>query len=233
MLTEPFSAPGSPGGRFAPRESDLFGAATREFDLIDPEIARYAGNGCVLEVRAANSLPRRMDVLNMRTAFYEPTLTRLGVSTWDAYDERAAVHLLCVEQGRPVGSIRVVHNAGEGTELHDDFGCPDDLVPRQGRPFVTFGRELVVPHRRGAGISLVLVHAACLWCRRYSEVDTLRVVSLCERAEAVQRLGVRPLTEVLPLGPGRVPVVVLDGEVSHVFELATRGLRAAGWSVAA
>ncbi|HKS47161.1 MAG TPA: hypothetical protein VJT49_19030 [Amycolatopsis sp.] len=186
-----------------------------------------------MAVRVANSLPRLAEVLNMRTTYYQSTLTRLGVSTWDGHDERAAAHLVCVEDGRLVGSIRVRFNVGSDTELHDDFGCPDQLVPEGGLPFFTFGRELVVPDRRGSGVSLALVHAACMWCRARSEVDTLRVVTLQQYAEWAQRLGVRPLTCVLPLGPARVPVVVMGGEVSHVLDHAARHLPAANWSVIA
>jgi len=199
---------------------------------MDIEIASYVRDGRVVAVRMANSLPRRTEVLNLRTSYYESTLRQLGVATWDGHDERAAAHLLCLEDDRAVASIRVVLNIGERTELHDDFGRPDELIPRPGRPFVTFGRQLVTPDRRGTGMSAVLVHAACLWCGRHSDVEALRVVSLFERAAAVEELGMRRLTGVLPLGPGRTPVVVLGGEVSGVFTVATQRLRAAGWSVA-
>jgi GNAT superfamily N-acetyltransferase len=195
---------------------------------MDHVIARYGRAGRELVVRIANSLPRRVDILEMRTRYYESTLADLGVSVWDHYDEQA-VHLLCTENGEAVGSLRICLNTVDRGELHDDFGQLTGLLPTWCDQFVMFSRELVLPSRRATGVATALVHAGCRWWLHQSKVRHLVATCQAKAAGALERLGLEHVTGVLQLGPRQVSTVVMAAEVVHVLKRAQSRLSRHEW----
>jgi hypothetical protein len=211
-----------------PRDHDLFAAATSAFDRLDPVIGRYGQAGRALDVRIANSLPRRLQVLEMRDKHYRDTLVGLGVPVWDSYDEDA-VQLLCTEDDRPVGSLRLTLNTEVSGDLHDDFAGVASVVG-PGR-FAVVGRALVVPELRTSGVLTAVVHAACRWWLRHGGSSRLVVTSLSATAPAAVAFGGRVLTGPLPLGPHGVPVVLVEVDARRAVDNGCRWLGRRGWSV--
>lgn len=212
-----------------PRDHDLFAAATSAFDRLDPVIGRFTRPGRALDVRIANSLPRRQQVIDMRDKHYRDTLTGLGVPLWDAYDENA-VQLLCTEDDRPVGSLRLTANTSDSGDLQDDFLGVSSVV-EPGR-FAVVGRALVVPELRTSGVLTAVVHAACRWWLRHGGSTRLVVTCLSATVPAAVAFGGRVLTEPLPLGPLGVPVVLVEVDARRAVDNGCRWLRRHGWSVA-
>ncbi|MFB9903098.1 hypothetical protein [Allokutzneria oryzae] len=223
-----------------PREKDLFDRSAAAFCALDPLIATYRKQDRELLLRVANSVPRRKDVLEMRSRHYEATLRRLGVTVWDPYDERAA-QFLCLERRRlnpapeqPVGSMRIVPNTLAWGEVHDDFGDLTSLLPREivaDGSFAVVGREVVVPSHRSLGVSAALVHAALTWWGERTGARTLVLTSLASASSAARFFGAEPVTESVPLGPGRVPVIMMTVELAHARERAEAWLRGRGWKI--
>ncbi|MEV6607346.1 hypothetical protein [Kutzneria sp. NPDC051319] len=213
----------------APRDHDLFAAATSAFDRLDPVIGCYGRPGRALDVRIANSLPRRLQVMEMRDKHYRDTLTGLGVPVWDSYDEDA-VQLLCTEDDRPVGSLRLTANTEHSGDLHDDFSGVRSVVA-PGR-FAVVGRALVVPEQRAHGVLTAVVHAACRWWLRHGDSARLVVTCLSATVPAAVAFGGRVLTEPLPLGPCGVPVVLVEVDARRAVDNGCRWLGQHGWSVA-
>ena len=220
-----------------PREKDLFDRSAAAFDALDPLIAVYRKQDRELLLRVANSLPRRNDVLEMRRRHYESTLRRIGVTVWDAYDERAA-QFLCLERkprgpesGLPVGSMRIVPNTPGWGELRDDFGerLPEDVVAGGG--FSVVGREVVIPSHRSLGVSAALVHASLCWWGARTGTRRLVLTSLASASSAARFFGAQPVTGPLPLGPGRVPVIMMTVELDTARERAESWLRGRGWAI--
>jgi hypothetical protein len=211
----------------APREHDLFAAAARAFDRIDPVIGRYGRPGRELEVRIANGLPRRQQVMGMRDRHYRETLADLGVPVWDQYDEDA-VQVLCTEGGEPVGSLRLTENTPGDGDLSDDF---DDVRAVLGAgPFAVVGRALVVPERRSCGVLRAVVHAACRWLDLAGR-SRIVVTCLLGTLPAVLSFGGKTLTEPLRLGPRQIPVVLVELDAATAVEFGADWFRAHGWSV--
>ncbi|GLZ29005.1 hypothetical protein Lesp02_11950 [Lentzea sp. NBRC 105346] len=208
------------------RVRDLFAEAAEATDALDPEILVCHRNGSELRVRVANSVPRRSAVLAMRTRHHAEALRGFGVSAWDAYDE-AAVQLLCLADSEPVGAIRLVHNNIWHGEVADDFG-PLHLGDA-GPEFVTFSREIVAPACRGVGVSAVLALAACVHWSRYSAVDDLVVTSTAAAAPGLQGLGLRRMSSVVRIGPGRMPAVLMAGKVADAQHRTRERLSGKGW----
>lgn len=211
-----------------PRCHDLFAAATRAFDRLDPVIGRYGSPGRALDVRIANSLPRRQQVIRMRDQHYRDTLTGLGVPVWDAYDENA-VQVLCTVDDRPVGCLRLTANTEHGGDLHDDFENVRSVV-EPGR-FAVIGRALVVPEQRSCGVLQAAVHAACRWWLRHGS-PRLVVTCLSATVPAAVAFGGKVLTGPIPLGPNRVPVVLVEVDAQRAVHNGDRLLDRHGWSVA-
>ena len=212
----------------APREHDLFAAAALALDRMDPVIGTYGKVDGELEVRIANSLPRRQQVIQMRDRHYRDTLADLGVPVWDQYDEDA-VQVLCTDAGEPVGSLRLTDNTAWRGDLSDDF---DNVRGVLGTgPFAVVGRALVVPEQRSCGVFQAAVHAACHWLHR---AGRSRIVVTCLLASipAVLSFGGKTLTEPLRLGPRRIPVVLVELDAATAVETGARWLRAHGWSLA-
>ena len=212
-----------------PRDHDLFAAATSAFDRLDPVIGRYGRPGRALDVRIANSLPRRLQVMEMRDKHYRDTLTALGVPVWDAYDEDA-VQLLCAEDDRPVGSLRLTVNTAVSGDLHDDFVGVSAVV--DSGPFAVVGRALVVPELRTAGVLTAMVHAACRWWLRHGESSRLVVTCLSATVPAAVAFGGRVIVGPLPLGPLGIPVVLVEVDARRAVDNGGRWLGRHGWSVA-
>ncbi|MCP3803272.1 hypothetical protein NLX83_28740 [Allokutzneria sp. A3M-2-11 16] len=221
-----------------PREKDLFDRTAAAFDALDPLIAVYRKQDRELLLRIANSLPRRNDVLEMRRRHYESTLHRIGVTAWDAYDERAA-QFLCLERkpqvpALPVGSMRIVPNTPDWGEVRDDFGELRELLPEDvlaGGGFTVVGREVVIPSHRSLGVSAALVHASLKWWAARTPVRRLVLTSLASASSAARFFGAEPVTGPLPLGPGRVPVIVMTVELETARERAESWLRGRGWEI--
>ncbi|TWP44033.1 GNAT family N-acetyltransferase [Lentzea tibetensis] len=211
-----------------PRVRDLFAEAAEAVDALDPVVVDCHCSGSHLSVREANSLPRRSAVLDLRTRYHAEALRGFGVSTWDAYDE-SAVHLLCYTDDTPIGAIRLVSNSVERGELVEDFGPL--VLEGFGPEFVTFGREIVVPSHRGAGVSTVLGLAACAYWFRSSPVDDLVVTAASSAAPALEHLGLRRLTGTVHLGPARMPAVIMAGKVSDAYQRTRERLSGKGWSI--
>ncbi|SDM50790.1 hypothetical protein [Allokutzneria albata] len=222
------------------REKDLFDRSAAALDALDPLIAVYRKQDRELLLRVANSLPRRNDVLEMRRRHYESMLHRLGVAVWDAYDERAA-QFLCLERKAkapgaelPVGSMRIVPNTPVWGELRDDFGELRELLPEEAAPgggFTVVGREVVIPSHRSLGVSAALVHASLTWWAARTRARRLVLTSLASASSAARFFGAQPVTEPLPLGPGRVPVIVMTVELDTARERAESWLRGRGWVI--
>ena len=213
----------------APRDHDLFAAATRAFDRLDPVIGHYRGPERALDVRIANSLPRRQQVVRMRDQHYRDTLTGLGVPLWDGYDENA-VQLLCTVDDEPVGCLRLTANTEHGGDLHDDFANVRSVLA-PGR-FAVVGRALVVPELRSCGVLHAVVHAACRWWLRHSGSTRMVVTCLAKTVPAAVAFGGRILTEPLSLGPNGVPVVLVEVDARRAVDIGCRWLARHGWSVA-
>ncbi|GAA4021217.1 hypothetical protein GCM10022247_51750 [Allokutzneria multivorans] len=221
-----------------PREKDLFDRSAAAFDALDPRIAVYRKQDRELVLRVANSLPRRKEVLDMRQRHYEPTLRRIGVTAWDAYDERAA-QFLCHEHKAqapelPVGGMRIVPNTLAWGEVRDDFGDLRELLPDEvvtSGAFAVVGREVVVPSHRSLGVSATLVHAALSWWGARTGARRLVLTSLASASPAARFFGAEPVTGPVPLGPGRVPVIVMTVELATARERAESWLRGRGWAI--
>jgi hypothetical protein len=208
-----------------PRDHDLFAAATRAFDRLDPVIGRYRYAGRALDVRIANSLPRRQQVIRMRDEHYRDTLTGLGVPVWDGHDEDA-VQLLCTSGDRAVGTLRL---SGED-DLHDDFAGVRSVLGSGS--FAVVGRALVVPELRSCGVLQAVVHAACRWWLAHGRGARLVVTCLAATVPSAVAFGGRVLTEPLLLGPNRVPVVLVEVDAQTAVDDGCRWLGRHGWSVA-
>jgi len=211
-----------------PRDHDLFAAATSAFDRLDPVIGRYERPGRALDVRIATSLPRRQQVFEMRDKHYRDTLSALGVPVWDAYDEDA-VQLLCTEDDRPVGSLRLTVNTSVSGDLHDDFAGLSSIV--EPGPFAVVGRALVVPELRTAGVLTAVVHASCRWWLRHGDSSRLVVTCLSATVPAAVAFGGRVISSPLPLGPLGVPVVLVEVDAQRAVDNGARWLGRRGWSV--
>lgn len=213
----------------AARDHDLFAAAARAFDRLDPVIGRYGRPERALDVRIANSLPRRQQVIRLRDQHYRDTLTGLGVPVWDAYDEDA-VQLLCTSGDEPVGCLRLTANTEHSGDLHDDFpGVGAVVGPGL---FALIGRALVVPELRSRGIFQAVVHAAARWWLRHSGSPRLVVTCLSATVPTAVAFGGRVLTDAIPLGPNRVPVVLVEVDAQQAVHNGGQALDRHGWSVA-
>lgn len=210
------------------RVRDLFAEAAEAVEALDREVVVCRREGLELSVREANSAPRRCAVLHMRAEHHAEVLSGFGVSNWDAYDD-GATHLLCLLGDKPIGALRIVRNSVHAGELVDDFGPL--TLPGIGGEFVSFAREIVVPAHRGRGVSTVLALAACAYWRRNSTIDDLVVTASCSAAPALEPLGLRRLTGVVHLGPGRMPAVIMAGKVSDAYQRTRERLSGRGWSL--
>ncbi|OEV09633.1 hypothetical protein, partial [Streptomyces nanshensis] len=135
-------------------------------------------------------------------------------------------------RGEPVGGMRVTLNGPRRGDLHEDFAGLPHVVGDEGE-FWVFARQLVHPAHRGAEVSTMLAHAACVHLLDRSPVRRVMFTTIVGAGRGCPRrlFGAIPVTPPVPLGPQARDVVLFAGDLDTLADETGARLERTGWSV--